>query len=82
MIFEQRGQRERALGFLRQASEIAHANPTYGDPGSGDLGENGTLGPAVTMGAYSRWRGESAVCRRTSPYTHHFVEGDAPTPDP
>jgi hypothetical protein len=29
MIFEQRGQREHALGLLRQASEIAHANPTY-----------------------------------------------------
>jgi hypothetical protein len=29
MIFEQRGQRERALGLLRQASEIAHANSTY-----------------------------------------------------
>jgi hypothetical protein len=29
MIFEQRGQRERALGLLRQASEIAHADPTY-----------------------------------------------------
>jgi hypothetical protein len=31
MIFEQRGQRERALELLRQASDIAHANPDY-DP--------------------------------------------------
>jgi hypothetical protein len=29
MIFEQRGQRERALDLLRQASAIAHANPEY-----------------------------------------------------
>jgi hypothetical protein len=29
MIFEQRGQRERALALLRQASDIAHANPDY-----------------------------------------------------
>jgi hypothetical protein len=29
MIFEKRGQRERALDLLRQASDIAHANPDY-----------------------------------------------------
>jgi hypothetical protein len=29
MIFEQRGHRERALELLRQASDIAHANPVY-----------------------------------------------------
>ena len=29
MIFEQRGHRERALDLLRQASDIAHANPVY-----------------------------------------------------
>ena len=29
MIFELRGQRERALGLLREASDIAHANPVY-----------------------------------------------------
>lgn len=29
MIFEERGQRERALDLLRQASDIAHANPNY-----------------------------------------------------
>jgi hypothetical protein len=29
MILEQRGQRERALDLLRQASDIAHANPVY-----------------------------------------------------
>jgi hypothetical protein len=29
MIFEHRGQRQRALGLLRQASDIAHANPEY-----------------------------------------------------
>jgi hypothetical protein len=29
MIFEHRGQRQRALSLLRQASDIAHANPEY-----------------------------------------------------
>ena len=29
MVYEGRGQRERALALLRQASEIAHANPDY-----------------------------------------------------
>lgn len=29
MVYEERGQRERALALLRQASEIAHANPDY-----------------------------------------------------
>ena len=29
MIFEERGQRERALELLRQASAIAHASPDY-----------------------------------------------------
>jgi hypothetical protein len=29
MIFEERGHRERALDLLRQASDIAHANPDY-----------------------------------------------------
>jgi hypothetical protein len=31
MICEKRGQRERALDLLRQASAIAHANPEYDD---------------------------------------------------
>jgi tetratricopeptide (TPR) repeat protein len=29
MVFEERGQRDRALALLRQASNIAHANPAY-----------------------------------------------------
>jgi tetratricopeptide (TPR) repeat protein len=29
MVFEERGQRDRALELLRQASKIAHANPAY-----------------------------------------------------
>jgi tellurite resistance protein len=29
MIYEDRGQRERALDLLRQASSIAHADPDY-----------------------------------------------------
>jgi tellurite resistance protein len=29
MIFEERGQRERALELLRHASAIAHASPDY-----------------------------------------------------
>jgi hypothetical protein len=29
MISEHRGQRQRALSLLRQASDIAHANPEY-----------------------------------------------------
>jgi predicted Zn-dependent protease len=31
MIYEERGQRQRALDLLRQASAIAHAKPDYDD---------------------------------------------------
>ena len=29
MVYEERGQRDRALALLRQASEIAESNPDY-----------------------------------------------------
>jgi hypothetical protein len=40
MVFEDRGQRERALDLLRRASDIAHANPVYDADAIPDAPEN------------------------------------------